>query len=119
MKILLIDDDSDLCSLIKLKLDTHDHKKYNTKFLYSGECAVEMAEEFKPDVFIIDLQLPEKDGYILSANIRSNELFNNTKLIAISTISDTFDHKFDYYLQKPLDFDRLFEILDEIKKMQD
>ena len=65
-KILIIDDQKDLVTLLKDSLESHDHQILTA---YDGRQGVAMAQE-QPDLIILDIMMPEMDGYDVCRNIR-------------------------------------------------
>ncbi len=102
-KILIVDDDANIADLISLYLMK---EMYETKIAYDGEEALEYFHEFKPDLVILDLMLPGKDGYEVCREIRQ---VNDTPVIMLSAKGETFDKVLglelgaDDYMMKPFD----------------
>jgi CheY-like chemotaxis protein len=113
VKILVVDDDPDAAdSLVALlELEHHDTRAAN-----SGEGAVALAATFKPDVVLLDINMPKMDGYATAAALRST-LPADTRLIAFTAQSDPQDVAaamragFDSHVSKPCDFDYLNALL--------
>jgi two-component system response regulator HydG len=82
-KILIIDDDRDMCLLLKRFLSRHG---YEVAEVYSGKKALEMAEEFKPDLVMCDFRLEDMDGNTVL--IKMKEKFPSVPFIIITGYSD-------------------------------
>jgi two-component system response regulator HydG len=82
-KILIIDDDRDMCLLLKRFLSRHG---YEVSEVYSGKKALEMAEEFKPDLVMCDFRLEDMDGNTVL--IKMKEKFPFVPFIIITGYSD-------------------------------
>src|SRR5688572_30868711 len=82
-KILIIDDDRDMCLLLKRFLSKHG---YDVSEVYSGKKALEMAEEFKPDLVMCDFRLEDMDGNTVL--IKMKEKFPSVPFIIITGYSD-------------------------------
>lgn len=110
-KILVIDDDSAINELIKVNLELHGYKVYQA---FDGTEGFACAKQYLPDLIILDVMMPEVDGYTVAQRIRQNE---NTKeipiimLTALSQLQDKvkgFDIGIDDYLVKPFETDELY-----------
>ena len=82
-KILIIDDDRDMCLLLKRFLSRHG---YEVAEVYSGKKALEMAEEFKPDLVMCDFRLEDMDGNTVL--VKMKEKFPAVPFIIITGYSD-------------------------------
>ena len=76
---------------------------------YDGTTALQMASADQPDVLVLDIAMPNMDGYDLAERIRRLSRFRETLLIAITGYADGAHHRrgtaagFDHYLAKPID----------------
>jgi DNA-binding response OmpR family regulator len=86
-KILVIEDSPDLADSL---VDILNIKGYETKMTASGFEGVTLAANWQPDLILLDLKLPDIDGYEVLRRIQTNELNTQTKVL-ILTASDTFD----------------------------
>ena len=68
-KILLVDDDADFVDLAKMVLAT---KPYQVITAYSGEEALQKMAEDKPDLIILDIIMPLKDGFTVCEQLKGN-----------------------------------------------
>ena len=68
IKILVVDDDEDSLELLKMIVETHGAE---TQSATSAAKALQIFEEFKPDILLSDIAMPHDDGYSLIRNIRS------------------------------------------------
>jgi len=59
-KILIIDDEMDLVDLVKMRLELHD---YAVVPLYTSKRALEIAEREQPDLILLDIMMPDLNGY--------------------------------------------------------
>ncbi len=107
-KILVIDDDSSICETLDLYLSEEGYEVYTA---LTGTNGLERFVVASPDVVILDIRLPDVDGFtILEDLIKENE---NVKVIMItahhdmeSTIKAMKEGAFDY-IHKPVDIDEL------------
>jgi two-component system response regulator HydG len=82
-KILIIDDDRDMCLLLKRFLSRHG---YEVSEVYSGKKALELADEFKPDLVMCDFRLEDMDGNTVL--VKMKEKFPAVPFIIITGYSD-------------------------------
>lgn len=115
--ILVVDDISTNVVLIQALLKG---KNYEVIPAQSGLQALKIAHERKPDVIILDIMMPEMDGYEVLARLRSDERTKDIKVVMVSALSKVADIQnamnlgADDYLTKPLVAKRLFEILEKL-----
>ena len=84
-KILIVDDDSNIAELISLYLTK---EMYTTRTASDGNEAIEIFRSFQPDLVILDLMLPGRDGYEVCREIRQ---MKETPIIMLSAKGETFD----------------------------
>ena len=102
MKILVIDDDPAMTELLKLILQTAASEIYTAN---SGKDGIELARQFGPDVIILDLMMPEMDGWKVCKNIRE---FSHMPILILSAldapgmVARALDAGADDYLIKPV-----------------
>ena len=101
-KILVIDDDLAITELMSMLLKTHGFEVFTTN---SGIEGVKIVEEKKPNVVLLDLMMPDLDGWQVSKAIR---LFSNVPILILSAINDPsmvasiLDAGADDFLVKPV-----------------
>lgn len=103
IKILVVDDDPHICELISLYL----HKEgYETKEVMNGRRAVDEFAAYSPYLVLLDLMLPEMDGYQVCREIRK---ISSVPIIMLTAKGETFDKVLglelgaDDYIVKPFD----------------
>lgn len=101
-KILVIDDDLAITELMSMLLKTHGFEVLTTN---SGVEGVKLVEEKRPTVVLLDLMMPDLDGWQVSKAIRS---FSNVPILILSAINDpsmvasVLDAGADDFLVKPV-----------------
>lgn len=106
-RILVVEDDVAIANLIKMTLATND---YEFDIARDGNSALQKALTIKPDVFILDLGLPDIDGVELITKIRS---WNQTPIIVVSARGEehdkinALDAGADDYVTKPFSVEEL------------
>lgn len=84
---------------------------------FSAEEALSMCEDKTPDLMIIDILLPGKDGFILVQELRKQEKFKETPIIAISaSVFDSMKKRalnsgFNTFIPKPINLSELFQTI--------
>ena len=113
--ILLVDDEKDLVSTIKMRLD---HYGYDIIAAYDGQEALEKVRNKKPDLIILDLMLPKIDGYKVCSMLKLDEKYKDVPIIIFTARAQESDRKLalecgaDDYIVKPFEPQIL---LDKIK----
>ena len=113
-RVLVVDDNEDSASsLAKLLKMMGNH----TRVAHDGLAAVTAAEEFRPDVVLLDIGLPGLNGYDACQRIRQQPWGKDTVMVALTGWGQEDDRRrsrevgFDHHLVKPLDYDALLMVL--------
>lgn len=102
-KILIVDDDANICELLRLYLEKDG---FETIVANDGEQAVEFAGKYAPDLILLDIMLPKLDGWQVCREIRKT---SETPIIMLTAKGETFDKILglelgaDDYVSKPFD----------------
>ncbi|MBO5565077.1 MAG: response regulator transcription factor [Lachnospiraceae bacterium] len=102
-KILIVDDDTNISELISLYLTK---ECFDTMTVSDGEAALSAFDSYRPDLILLDLMLPGKDGYQVCREIRARK---DTPIIMLSAKGEVFDKVLglelgaDDYMEKPFD----------------
>ena len=102
-KILIVDDDENICELLRLYLEKDG---FDTMVAGDGEQAVEYATKYSPDLILLDIMLPKLDGWQVCREIRKT---SETPIIMLTAKGETFDKILglelgaDDYVSKPFD----------------
>lgn len=116
-KILSVDDYQFLQMTIKNILEAADYKVI---LAYSGEEAIEMAEKNKPDLILLDVAMPGKDGIATCFELKNNPKTSSIPIIMCTATSlgkevdKAFNAGADGYIIKPIDPTRLKDKIVEI-----
>jgi DNA-binding response OmpR family regulator len=111
-EVLIIEDNPQTVKLVKFILGKNDYSTISAK---DGEEGLRMAREKKPDLIILDLMLPEMDGYQVCETLKTDP---NTKeipvivLTALDTGADfekALEKKADWYIAKPFEAQHLLK----------
>ncbi len=108
-KILAVDDNSINLAVIKELLGS----QYDLMTVSTGKDVLKTAQEFRPDLIILDIMLPDIDGYEVCRQIRKSSLLCYTKIIMVSAKAMASERLKGYqagaddYLTKPYDGEEL------------
>ncbi len=106
--ILVIDDEVDFVKLIKLRLESNG---YEVESAFDGEEGLSKIAQKKPDVILLDVMMPKKDGYTMLHELKSKEDLNSIPVIIITAkayMKDLFGIEgVADYIVKPFDDDDL------------
>ena len=111
MRVLVVDDNLDSAEMLQTLLKTMGH---DAGMAHDGHSALEAVDEQRPEVVLLDIGLPDMDGYEVARQIRERQ-GSGPRLIAL-TGWDKDDVRsreagFDHHLMKPADFDALERVL--------
>ena len=101
-KILAIDDDTAMTELLALLLKSHG---FEITTANSGEKGIELIQQIRPDIILLDLMMPQMDGWETCKKIRK---FSKTPIIVLSALNNpgmvasALDAGADDYLIKPV-----------------
>ncbi len=111
-KILVVDDEPHIVNLIRLTLAGDNYEVYSA---YSGSEAIKLAKQILPNLIILDLMMPNIDGYQVCEDIRKDNKTAQIPIMILSAKSQLVD-KFksinvgaDDYMVKPFDPDELLK----------
>jgi CheY-like chemotaxis protein/two-component sensor histidine kinase len=119
LRILIVDDNRDAADSLAMLLRTIGH---DIRTAYDGLEAVQVANEFRPEVVLLDIGLPKIDGHEVAQRLRREPWGQHTCLIAVTGWSDETDRArsraagFDHHLVKPLDTGHLAQLLSSIER---
>ena len=117
LRLLIIDDNEDLAKGLSIYLS--ERSGHEVRCANTGESGIALAREFKPDAVLLDIGLPDIDGYEVARRLRAEDALEDVPLIGISGFSTSADRKrakragFDRYFVKPIAFDKLNDALAE------
>jgi len=108
MRILVVEDEKKLAGLIKKVLEK---EKYAVDVAYDGQEALDFAETYPYDLILLDILLPQKNGYEVIRELREKRILTPVLML---TAKDAIEDKIlgldmgaDDYLTKPFDFGEL------------
>ena len=119
--ILVVDDDPDLVEAISMKLESKD---YRVEKAYDGIEAWDKIQEERPDLIILDVMMPRKNGYELCDELKANPQYQDIAIVLLTAVgsavtSTRYTHRdgmstlADDYIAKPIDLDKLMAMVDD------
>ena len=119
--VLVVDDDPDLVEAVAMKLES---KNYRVAKAYDGVEAWESIRAEKPDLVILDVMMPRKNGYELCDEIKKDPQYKNIVVVLLTAVaaavtSTNYTHwdgkstLADDYVPKPIDLDKLMGMVND------
>ena len=119
LRVLVVDDIVDTAQTLAMLLEMSGH---DLRTAYTGPNALKAALDYRPNVVLLDIGLPGLNGYEVAKRIRQQPVLHNILLVAMTGYGQETDRQlsresgFDHHLVKPVDFDKLKEILATISE---
>jgi signal transduction histidine kinase/AmiR/NasT family two-component response regulator len=120
LRVLLVDDQPDALEMLKGVLEHECRAEVITRT--DAATALDMFQQWKPDLLISDIAMPNEDGYALIAKVRTLEQHQGTRTPAIAItayvrVEDrlrVFEAGYDRFLPKPIESSELFAVLESL-----
>jgi CheY-like chemotaxis protein len=117
--ILVVDDDPDLVEAVCLKLESED---FRVAKAYDGIQAWQRIKEERPDLIILDVMMPKKNGYQVCDEIKKDPEYKDITVVLLTAVGDAvtstsythWDGKTalaEEFIPKPIDLDNLMDII--------
>ena len=121
-RILVVDDEPDFCSIVQGQLEKEG---FDVELAYNGVEGMEKVQANPPDAIVLDVMMPEKDGYEVCAELKKDDRFADIAILMLTAVADhvtstRYSHfdgmsmEADDYLPKPASAE---EITDSIKSL--
>jgi CheY-like chemotaxis protein len=114
MRVLVVDDNADAADTLSMLLVATG---FVVQVAYTPQSALDAVASFQPEIVLLDIGLPEMDGYEVARRLRSGERPYGGRLVALTgygqekDVLRAHDAGFDAHLTKPVEPDTLFELL--------
>lgn len=114
LRVLVVDDDVDAARSLAMLLEGNGH---SVALAHDGTTALRLAPQFQPHIALVDIGLPEIDGYELARRLRADPQLPNFVLVAVTGYGHSddslrsYEAGYDEHLVKPVKFTALEEIL--------
>ncbi|OHE21927.1 MAG: histidine kinase [Syntrophobacterales bacterium RBG_19FT_COMBO_59_10] len=126
VKILVVDDDPDMVEATSLILKS---KRYDVIAAYGGIEGLEKAKAEKPDLIVLDVMMPDKDGYAVCKDLKADAALCDIPVLlltaVVSHISTTrYSHRMgmeteaDDYIDKPVEPEELVKRIETLLSRQ-
>ena len=118
-KILIVDDEPNIVMSLEYAFKKKDFEVFIAR---DGTEALEIAERHFPDIVLLDIMMPQMDGYATLGKIKQNKDLQNTKVIFLSAknkpadVQKGLDLGADMYMTKPFSIKK---IMDDILAIMD
>lgn len=105
-KILVIEDNEQNLYLVRFILERNGYEVFAAP---DGESGIEMAASIRPDLILLDIQLPVMDGHEVARTLRQNDELADTPIIAVTSYAmpgdreKTIETGCNGYIEKPID----------------
>ncbi|MEW5913972.1 MAG: response regulator [Thermodesulfobacteriota bacterium] len=120
--ILVVDDDPDLVEAVSQKLES---KGLRVGKAYDGVEAWESIKAQRPDLVVLDVMMPRKDGYQVCSELKSSADYKDLPVVLLTAVgsavtSSSYTHQdgmmneADDYVAKPVDLDHLAQIVAQL-----
>jgi CheY-like chemotaxis protein len=114
LRVLVVDDNADAAQMLAALLEVQGHA---VSVEYDARGALARARNEHPDVLLLDIGLPDMDGYELARRLRAQPENAGATLVALTGYGQTQDRAearqagFDHYLVKPADLNEVNDVL--------
>jgi protein-histidine pros-kinase len=116
-RVLVVDDNVDAADSIAMLLQASG---FSVRCVYDGVSALSVASAYQPDVFVLDIGLPDITGYEVARRLRAIPAFARTPIVAVTGYGQESDRTrsreagIDHHMTKPVDPDSLKAVLDGV-----
>jgi DNA-binding response OmpR family regulator len=111
-KILLVDDEPDIVETVKLMLEL---RNYEVNVAYDGVKGIEQATKEKPNLILLDIMMPQMDGYSVCHMLKTNKKTKDIPIIMLTAkgesdaVTKSYNVGADDYIVKPFNPSTLLE----------
>lgn len=123
-RILVVDDDPDLVESVTIMLEK---KKHQVIPAYGGFEGLEKAKKERPDAIILDVMMPDKDGYEVCKELKEDPEYQNIPILLLTAVASkvsttSYTHRMgmeteaDDYIDKPVEPKELVNLVERLLK---
>lgn len=116
-KILVIDDEPDFAAIVQSNLKKEG---FEVEVAYDGVEGLEKVKQNPPDAIVLDVMMPEKDGYEVCSELKQDKQYENIPIVLLTAVADhvgstRYSHadgmstEADDYLPKPASAEQITE----------
>jgi two-component system, OmpR family, alkaline phosphatase synthesis response regulator PhoP len=121
-RILVVDDEPDFASIVQTNLESEG---FTVEVAFDGVQGLEKVKENAPDLVILDVMMPEKDGYKLAKELKNNPATEDIPIIMLTAVGDhvtttRYSHadgmsmEADDYLPKPASAEQILQSVNRL-----
>lgn len=120
-RVLIVDDNADAAQTLAMLMEIGGHE---SRLCYDGPSALQEAQEFLPEVVLLDIGLPGLDGLEVARRLRTMNLSPRPVLVALTGYGQSDDVRrsqeagFDHHLVKPADPHALMELMASVQQTE-
>jgi two-component system alkaline phosphatase synthesis response regulator PhoP len=118
-RILVVDDEPDFVSVVRANLE---RSGFQVETAFDGDEALGKIRENPPDAIVLDVMMPEKDGYSVCATLKADKRFDRIPVLMLTAVAEhvtstRYSHydgmamEADDYLAKPASAEQIIERL--------
>lgn len=121
-KVLIVDDDQELVELITEVLERDG--RFEVRSVNNGFDAGMMVKEYRPDIIVLDIMLPDINGREVCQRVRGDKTMDDVKIICISgmveedRVADLRAAGADDFMHKPFEVERLLDRMCQLLDME-
>ena len=123
-RILVVDDEPDFCAIVQGQLEKEG---FAVELAYDGVQGLEKVQTNPPDAIVLDVMMPERDGYDLCSSLKEHKKYASIPVILLTAVAsrvpstrythyDGMTMEADDYLPKPASIDQLTQSLQRLLK---
>lgn len=125
IKVLLVDDDPDYVESIKVLLEQKGH--YDVVVGYDGNQCIEKVKSENPTIIVLDVMMPNKDGYTACAELKSDKKYRDIPIILLTSVASHvtetsytprmgMDTEAEDYIEKPAEPNVIIDRIENLLK---
>jgi two-component system alkaline phosphatase synthesis response regulator PhoP len=118
-RILVVDDEPDFCSIVQGNLEKEG---FEVEVAYDGAQGIEKVKANPPDAIVLDVMMPEMDGYAVCKELKGDEKYADIPIVMLTAVAshvsstryshyDGMSMEADDYLPKPASAEEISESL--------
>jgi DNA-binding response OmpR family regulator len=120
--VLIVDDDPDMIETVGMMLESRGYEVGKAYDGIEGEISV---RQRRPDLLILDVMMPRKDGYVLCSELKKDKVTQSIPVILLTAVGEavpttTYSHadglriEADDYIPKPVDTETLIRCMERL-----
>lgn len=118
-RVLVVDDEPDFAAIVQGNLEKEGFK---VEVAYNGTEGLEMVRSNPPDAIVLDVMMPEKDGYVVCKELKSDDQYRDIPIILLTAVAshvtstrythyDGMSTEADDYISKPASAEEITQSL--------